>query len=377
MKREFEVLIVSFVLICPTVIGVKVGYWPDYSYSYFPLSSVDASLYTHLLYAFAGLDNQTYELTVSADDQESIALFTTTVQNSNPSVKTLLSIGGGNSNMDDFSTMAADSSLRKNFIDSAISVARQYSFDGLDLDWEYPQTVADMENWGQLFVEWKAAVDEEALTSANDPLLLTAAVYFSNQFFQWGVVREYPIDSITDNLDWVNIMTYDFTIPTQINETGELAALYDRNSNFSTSYGVQSWLTAGLSGQQIVMGMPMYGYSWLLASADNVGIGAEASGPGNPYVYTFAEIEDFISANNATEVYDPTTVSAYCYAGLVWIGFDNEQSVAVKVEYAKQNDLLGYFFWNVVQDSNWSLSTAASNAWDQDCLNGDGCSSLS
>ncbi|GLJ54733.1 hypothetical protein SUGI_1175670 [Cryptomeria japonica] len=297
-------------------------------------------------------------------NQESIALFTTTVQNSNPSVKTLLSIGGGNSNMNDFSTMAADSSLRKKFIDSAISLARQYSFHGLDLDWEYPQTLADMENWGQLFTEWKAAVVDESGTSGNDPLLLSAAVYFSNQFFQWGIVRQYPIDSITANLDWVNIMTYDFVIPTQINKTGEHAALYDPNSKFSTSYGVESWLNAGLSGQKILVGMPMYGYSWTLKSTANVGIGAEASGPGNPDVYTFAQIKDFISNNAATEVYDTTTVSAYCYAGLVWIGFDNEQSVRAKVEYAKQKGLLGYFFWNVVQDSNWALSTAASNAMD-------------
>ncbi|KAH9321942.1 hypothetical protein KI387_016581, partial [Taxus chinensis] len=127
--------------------AVKVGYWPAYSYSYFPLSSVDASLYTHLIYAFADLDSLTFQVTVSADNQASITQFTSTLQISNPSVKTLLSIGGGNANKDNYSKMAADSSLRKTFIDSAISLARQYSFHGLDLDWEYPETLADMENW--------------------------------------------------------------------------------------------------------------------------------------------------------------------------------------------------------------------------------------
>ncbi|GLJ54637.1 hypothetical protein SUGI_1173810 [Cryptomeria japonica] len=177
MERQLQVLLISLILICPTAIAVKVGYWPA---SDLPPSSVDASLYTHLLYAFADLNPQTYEVTVFAANQESIALFTSTVQKSNPSVKTLLSIGGGNAKMEDFSTMAADSSLRKKFIGSAISLARQYSFHGVDLDWEYPQTLADMENWGQLFTEWKAAVVEESGTSGKDPLLLTAAVYFSN-----------------------------------------------------------------------------------------------------------------------------------------------------------------------------------------------------
>uniref|UniRef100_A0A0D6QW66 GH18 domain-containing protein n=1 Tax=Araucaria cunninghamii TaxID=56994 RepID=A0A0D6QW66_ARACU len=369
MDRTLHTLLIallfSFLYLSPAAMAVKGGYWPADSYSYFPPSSVDASLYTHIFYAFADLDPQTFEVTVSQDNQQSIGEFTSTLQKSNPSVKTLISIGGGNSKASTFAAMAGDSSLRKTFIDSSIALARQYSFHGLDLDWEYPDTVADTQNWGQLISEWKDAAEQDAQTSGNTRLLLTAAVYFSNKFFVSDVVREYPITSISNNLDWVNIMTYDFTSPSRQNKTGEHAALYDPNSKFSTSYGVESWLAAGLSPQKVVVGMPIYGYSWLLKSDNDVGIGAEATGPGDPDVLTFAEIKTFISDKGATEVYDETTVSAYCYAGLVWIGYDNEQSVATKVAYAQEKGLLGYFFWNVVQDSNWILSTKASDAWSE------------
>ncbi|GLJ54265.1 hypothetical protein SUGI_1164140 [Cryptomeria japonica] len=79
----------------------------------------------------------------------------------------------------------------------------------------------------------------------------------------------------------------------------------------------------------------------------------------------FSEIRDLIWVNNATEVFDTESVSAYCYAGELWVGYDNQDSVAAKVKFAKQKGLLGYFFWAISQDSNWMLSTIASQSWNK------------
>ncbi|KAH9304689.1 hypothetical protein KI387_009093, partial [Taxus chinensis] len=56
-------------------------------------------------------------------------------------------------------------------------------------------------------------------------------------------------------------------------------------------------------------------------------------------------------------VFDRESVSAYFYAGNLWVGYDNQRSVAGKIGYAKRKGLVGYFFWELSQDSNWSLAT--------------------
>lgn len=61
--------------------------------------------------------------------------------------------------------MAASPQLRQNFIKSAIEAVREYDFDGLDMDWEYPNGrdtvygVADRENFIQLLKELREALD--------------------------------------------------------------------------------------------------------------------------------------------------------------------------------------------------------------------------
>lgn len=71
--------------------------------------------------------------------------------------------------------MAGSPSLRKNFIDSALNMITSYGFDGLDIDWEYPNRrdsvhgSADIDNFTTLLREIREVFDKR-------DLLLTAAV---------------------------------------------------------------------------------------------------------------------------------------------------------------------------------------------------------
>lgn len=150
---------------------VKGGYW----LGDLVLENVNFNFQTHVFYAFAGVDSTTYQLVPPnpTEDNGQIATFVAIAKRSNPAVVPLLSIGGAAAPYATFGAMVSTSARRQVFIDSSIALARQYGYEGLDLDWESPQTQQEMENLAVLLKEWRAAAAQESQVSGETELLLT------------------------------------------------------------------------------------------------------------------------------------------------------------------------------------------------------------
>ncbi|KAK9268565.1 hypothetical protein L1049_000319 [Liquidambar formosana] len=347
---------------------IQSGFWR--TNSVIAASEVNSALFTHLICAFADVDNSTYQLSIPSSDVSIFSNFTDSVKRKNPSIVTLLSIWAGQAqtyqstfgqipNSTVLSSMASQPSHRKSFIESSIKTAKLFGFHGLDLSWVWPSTASDLINLGTLLEEWRAAINSESRNSNKTRLILTMKVPYVPTLHSVS----YPVDSIRRNLDWANVVAYDYYVSTRVNFTGAHAALYDPSSNISTDFGIREWTRKGLPASKLVLGLPYHGHAWRLVNPDENGVGAPASRSGltsdgsMSYWYIKFYIRRF--SNGAAKLYNATYVVNYYTFGANWIGYDDVETIKAKVSYAKEKKLLGYFVSQVSNDENGVLSLAA------------------
>lgn len=115
-----------------------------------------------------------------------------------------------------------------------------------------------MSIFGTLLAKWQAAISNESFATGKSPLLLVAAVYYSATYHS----LLHPVQSITNNLDWINLMAYSFFAPSwSPNVTGPPASLYNPISPISGNSEITAWLQAGVPPKNIAFGLPFYGYA--------------------------------------------------------------------------------------------------------------------
>ncbi|KAK3221083.1 hypothetical protein Dsin_015053 [Dipteronia sinensis] len=349
---------------------IRAGYW--HSGSTLPVSEINSALFTHLMCAFARINSSTYHILIDSTYQRSFSNFTNTVKRKNPSVTTLLSIWGGKQNSEIFSSMINQSSSRQSFIESSIETARLYGFDGLNLAGVMPGNSTSMTNFGTLLEDWRAAVASESRNSGKSELLLVMTGY---NFWETRLLS-YPVESMKKSLDWVNVLAFDNYLPTRYNFTGPHSALYGSSSSSSwlnINDSVQEWLNRGFLATKLVLCMPYHGYAWKLVNTNDNAVGAPASGPtfttdgSMGYKFTKAYIRDY--GYGAASVYNGTFGVNFFTVGQTWINFDSAEAIRAKVSFAKEKGLLGYSVFQLANDDNWELSTAAKDQGGKDQKN--------
>lgn len=104
-----------------------------------------------------------------------------------------------------FSDLARSPANQAKFFASLISFLSTYDFDGVDIDWEYPQAPDrngadyDFVTYPDFLINLKKALTS---TGGRDGLSITIPASY------W-YLQHFDIANIANTIDWFNIMTYD------------------------------------------------------------------------------------------------------------------------------------------------------------------------
>ncbi|PMD20929.1 glycoside hydrolase family 18 protein [Hyaloscypha hepaticicola] len=246
-------------------------------------------------------------------------------------LKLILSIGGGSASQN-FATVAASAATRDNFGRSAKGLVEASGFDGIDIDWEHPSNPEQ----GRNFLSLLAAI---RLHLQDDRYLLSAALPAG----QWAL-QNIDLYKAQDYLDLLNLMAYDFTGPWSQN-TGHHAQLFAGNPGEpSGSAAVDYVLSTGFPANKILLGVPVYGRSFL-----------GATGPGQTFTGHGGEEGTFeykqLPRPGTEEIVNTRVVAAFCTGeDGGFVTYDNPETVKMKANYCIERGLGGLFFWTGTAD---------------------------
>lgn len=381
MKKAFITYFALFFMMVSMIVQAQpsdpfkvIGYYANWSMyrnpAFYP-KDIDAKLLTHINYAFLKVDPQGNIALIDpwADidhrtDWNSEKPFwgnfrqLVELKQQNPSLKTLISVGGWTLS-DTFSQMAAHPSTRQNFIQQIMAFCEKYQFDGIDIDWEYPGFAdhngrpEDKQNFTQLLMELY-----QAAKAHNPPLLVTIAAPAGPTHYQNMEVSE-----IHHYLDWLNLMGYDFHGPWQGSEdnvTNHQAALYatqEGNPQFNVDSAVKYYLSQGFPPEKIVVGMPLYGRSYTGVASTTDGLHSPYQGVGQGstseagILFLFDIKQNFL--NQYVRYWDDQAKVPYLYNPTTkqFISYDDEESLKIKSEYVKEHHLGGAMVWELGEDT--------------------------
>nr|AJG44542.1 chitinase 2 [Cnaphalocrocis medinalis] len=329
----------------------------------FVIEDLEPSLCTHLVYSFTGLDTEKGTIKVLDPWQDLEKDYgkggykrIVNMKKRYPHLKVTIAIGGWNEGSLKYSKMASERESRQKFIDSVLAFLEQYQFDGLDLDWEYP---ARRDGKPEDKANYVALVKE--LSDAFKPrgYILTAALGAGKDTMD----AAYDLAKLSRYLTLIHMMCYDYhgTWDGVVGANAPLRGTDDEDV-LSVEFTIKYMLEHGVSPYKLVLGLPMYGRTFILKDPKvrDIEFGRTpvmAAGFKGPYTgeagfMGYNEICHEISNKSAkwTHHWHEQSSTPYLRDGGRIITYDNARSIAIKVKTAIDYGLGGLMVWSIDTD---------------------------
>jgi chitinase len=333
-----------------------VGYFPAGAIhpQNYRVADIPAAILTHVIYAFADVTAAGDCVSESAKDDAVNFPQLRELKTKFPHLKVLISVGGA-SHSTNFSAVCRDNATRAHVVSSCVQFMIQNGFDGIDIDWEFPGA-ADSANFTALLRELRSRLDDQGTADGRAYVLTIAAPAGLTNISHLQLAQIHP------SLDWINLMTYDFTVASS-KKTNFDAPLFATKGALNVNAAVNSYLGAGVPTAKIVMGVRFVGTGWQGVGPINNGLYQAAAGPApgswDPPgtapsgSFGFQDIKDNYLPNY-TRSWNGEAQVPWLYdadTGIM-ISYEDPQSLTAKASYVRSNQLSGVMIWELAADDD-------------------------
>lgn len=265
----------------------------------------------------------------------------------NRALKVILSIGGWTWS-ENFPAAASTEETRAKFAQSAVTIMKDWGFDGVDIDWEYPENDEEAANMVLLLERVREELDsysEEYASGHHFELSIAAPAGPSN-------FNKLKLAELGNVLDYVNLMAYDYA-GSFSNVTGHQANLYPskdvpQSTPFSTKVAIDGYIEGGVPAEKLILGMPIYGRAFEGTDGPGKAFTGVGEGSWEKGIYDYKDLP----LNGATVEYSEEIGATWSYdaATKSLVSFDTPDMIRQKVAYGKDMGLGGSMFWEASAD---------------------------
>lgn len=276
-------------------------------------------------------------------------------------MKVMLSIGGWTWSTN-FPAAASTEATRATFAQTSVGFMKDWGFDGIDIDWEYPANEQEAANMVLLLKRVRQELDSYATKHApghHFELSIAAPAGPTNY-------NKLKLAQLGEVLDYINLMAYDYA-GSFSDYSGHQANLYPNSGNpnstpFNTQQAVDAYIAGGVPAEKLILGMPIYGRAF----TGTAGLGKSFSGVGEGSWENGIWDYKALPKNGATVQKDKVSGATYTYDSgtQTLISFDTPDMIREKVAYGQGLGLGGSMFWEASADKDGSdsLITTALNS---------------
>jgi chitinase len=336
------------------------GYYPEWSkYNKAPFTYTAAQIpykqLTHIAHAFLLLDEKANG-TIDLPDSKFIEPELISKAHA-AGVKVLVSIGGGDGIQGPrFNKMAEEEAHRRAFAKNVHAFLVKYGYDGVDIDWEVPNA-KDTSDCTTLMQELRDELPK-------GEWLISMAVTSNPPGYGAGL----DIPALAPIVDFMNVMTYDFT-GSWAGYAGLNSPLYQDPADPIQSGSVKTSMdlyenTYKVPLAEMNIGTPFYGY--LFTGVDALW---EACSPCKASEQNYGSyIKPLLTSSAWKKEMDKSADSPYMVDATAgeFVSYDGTASTTNKIKYVKERGFGGVFMWELSADydgKTQDLLTAMYDAW--------------